>query len=67
MSLAQLEFWNHSDKVENKLYTGPKHWDEKLSYWHLAKIVVELETLRKDQADFIGVKVDVPFKPDRDR
>ena len=61
--LAQLELWNHSDKYENKVYTLPKHLDEKVAALHLAKIGVELETLRKDQADYIGVKVEGPFKP----
>ena len=61
--LAQLELWNHSDKYENKVYTLPKHLDEKVARLHLAKIGAELETLRKDQADYIGVKVEGPFKP----
>ena len=65
--LAQLELWNHSDKYENKVYTRPKHLDEKVAALHLAKIGVELETLRKDQADYIGVKVEGPFKPEHYR
>ena len=65
--LAQLELWNHSDKYENKVYTLPKHLDEKVAALHLAKIGVELETLRKDQADYIGVKVEGPFKPEHYR
>ena len=65
--LAQLELWNHSDKYENKVYTLPKHLDEKVARLHLAKIGVELETLRKDQADYIGVKVEGPFKPEHYR
>ena len=66
-TLAQLELWNHSDKYENKVYTLPKHLDEKVAALHLAKIGVELETLRKDQADYIGVKVEGPFKPEHYR
>ena len=65
--LAQLELWNHSDKYENKVYTLPKHLDEKVAALHLAKIGVELETLRKDQADYIGVTVEGPFKPEHYR
>ena len=65
--LAQLELWNHSDKYENKVYTLPKYLDEKVAALHLAKIGVELETLRKDQADYIGVKVEGPFKPEHYR
>ena len=65
--LAQLELWNYSDKYENKVYTLPKHLDEKVAALHLAKIGVELETLRKDQADYIGVTVEGPFKPEHYR
>jgi adenosylhomocysteinase len=61
-TLAQLELWHHSDKYENKVYTLPKHLDEKVAYLHLAKIGCELETLSKDQADYIGVTVQGPFK-----
>ena len=50
-TLAQIELWVHSDKHENKVYTFPKHLDEKVARLHLEKIGVELETLRKDQAD----------------
>jgi adenosylhomocysteinase len=66
-TLAQLELWLHSDKYENKVYTLPKHLDEKVAALHLAKIGVELETLRKDQADYIGVTVEGPFKPEHYR
>ena len=62
--LAQLELWQNSDKYENKVYTLPKHLDEKVARLHLAKIGVELETLSKDQADYIGVTVDGPYKPE---
>ena len=61
-TLAQLELWHHADKYENKVYTLPKHLDEKVAYLHLAKICCELETLSKDQADYIGVTVQGPFK-----
>jgi adenosylhomocysteinase len=62
--LAQLELWNNSGAYENKVYTLPKHLDEKVAAFHLAKIGAELETLSNDQADYIGVKVDGPYKPE---
>ncbi len=63
-TLAQLELWNHSDKYENKVYTLPKHLDELVARLHLAKIGVELDTLTEEQAKYIGVKVEGPYKPD---
>ena len=66
-TLAQLELWLRSDQYENKVYVLPKHLDEKVAALHLAKIGVELETLRTDQADYIGVKVEGPFKPEHYR
>lgn len=63
-TLAQIELWNHADKYENKVYTLPKHLDEKVAKLHLDKIGVELTELRKDQADYIGVEVKGPFKPE---
>jgi adenosylhomocysteinase len=63
-TLAQLELWNNLDAYENKVYMLPKHLDEKVAKLHLAKIGVELTELRKDQADYIGVKVEGPFKPE---
>ena len=62
--LAQLELWLHADQYENKVYTLPKHLDEKVARLHLAKIGVELETLSTDQASYIGVTVDGPYKPE---
>ena len=62
--LAQLELWNNSEKYENKVYMLPKHLDEKVAKLHLSKIGVELETLRPDQAEYIGVKVEGPYKPE---
>jgi adenosylhomocysteinase len=62
--LAQLELWNNTEKYENKVYMLPKHLDEKVARLHLAKIGVELETLRPDQAEYIGVKVEGPYKPE---
>lgn len=66
-TLAQIELWNNSDKYENKVYTLPKHLDEKVARLHLEKIGVELETLRPDQAEYIGVEVDGPYKPEEYR
>jgi adenosylhomocysteinase len=63
-TLAQLELWTNSDKYENKVYTLPKQLDEKVARLHLAKIGVELEELNQEQADYIGVPVAGPFKPD---
>ena len=62
--LAQIELWNNIEKYENKVYMLPKHLDEKVARLHLAKIGVELETLRSDQAEYIGVKVEGPYKPE---
>jgi adenosylhomocysteinase len=63
-TLAQLELWNNNDQYENKVYMLPKHLDEKVAKLHLAKIGVELTELRQDQADYIGVKVEGPYKPE---
>ena len=63
-TLAQIELWNNSDKYENKVYMLPKHLDEKVAKLHLAKIGVELTELREEQADYIGVKVEGPYKPE---
>nr|WP_223241495.1 adenosylhomocysteinase [Flammeovirga sp. EKP202] len=61
-TLAQLELWQNTDQYENKVYMLPKHLDEKVARLHLAKIGVELETLSEDQASYIGVKVEGPYK-----
>lgn len=63
-TLAQIELWKNADKYENKVYMLPKHLDEKVARLHLEKIGVELEELSKDQADYIGVEVQGPFKPE---
>ena len=63
-TLAQIELWNNHKNYENKVYTLPKHLDEKVARLHLSKIGVELETLSAEQAEYIGVKVDGPFKGD---
>jgi adenosylhomocysteinase len=63
-TLAQIELWTNQGKYENKVYVLPKHLDEKVAKLHLAKLGVELETLTPKQADYIGVQVNGPFKPD---
>lgn len=63
-TLAQIELWNHSDKYENEVYMLPKHLDEKVAQLHLARLGAELTQLKEDQAEYIGVKVEGPFKPD---
>ena len=63
-TLAQIELWTNIEKYENKVYMLPKHLDEKVARLHLAKIGVELEELSQEQADYIGVKVEGPFKPE---
>jgi adenosylhomocysteinase len=66
-TLAQLELWNNSSAYENKVYTLPKYLDEKVARLHLAKISVELEVLTQEQADYISVSVDGPYKKDEYR
>ena len=63
-TLAQLEIWNNFKKYENKVYMLPKHLDEKVAKLHLEKLGVELEELNQEQADYIGVKVEGPYKPE---
>ena len=63
-TLAQLELWTNSANYENLVYTLPKHLDEKVARLHLAKIGVELEELSQEQADYIGVPKNGPFKND---
>ena len=63
-TLAQLELWTNPDKYENKVYVLPKYLDEKVARLHLAKIGVELDVLDQYQADYIGVPVEGPFKPE---
>ncbi|MER3375537.1 MAG: adenosylhomocysteinase [Allomuricauda sp.] len=63
-TLAQIELWNHSDKYENEVYMLPKHLDEKVAQLHLARLGAELTELKEDQAEYIGVEVKGPFKPD---
>ena len=63
-TLAQIELWNNSENYGNEVYMLPKHLDEKVAKLHLSKIGVELTDLKQDQAEYIGVKVEGPFKPE---
>jgi adenosylhomocysteinase len=66
-TLAQIELWNNSDKYENKVYVLPKHLDEKVAALHLDHIGAKLTKLDNDQADYIGVKQQGPFKTEHYR
>jgi adenosylhomocysteinase len=63
-TLAQIELWTNTSAYQNKVYTLPKHLDEKVAALHLDKLGVKLTKLTKAQADYIGVDVNGPFKPD---
>ena len=63
-TLAQIELWKNSNEYKNKVYTLPKHLDEKVARLHLEKIGVELEELNEVQAAYIGVEKDGPYKSD---
>ncbi|MBL4903791.1 MAG: adenosylhomocysteinase [Desulfocapsa sp.] len=62
--LAQIELWGNSGEYENKVYFLPKQLDEKVARLHLKKIGVHLTTMSKEQADYIGVPVEGPYKPE---
>jgi adenosylhomocysteinase len=66
-TLAQIELWANAKAYDNKVYTLPKHLDEKVAFLHLAKLGAKLTTLSKDQADYISVPVEGPFKPEHYR
>ena len=66
-TLAQMELWNHGDQYENRVYTLPKKLDEEVARLHLGKIGANLTTLSQQQADYIGVPVEGPYKPERYR
>ncbi|UZT99442.1 adenosylhomocysteinase [Chryseobacterium fluminis] len=63
-TLAQIELWNNAAAYKNEVYMLPKHLDEKVAALHLKKLSVELETLSPEQAEYIGVDVKGPFKPE---
>lgn len=66
-TLAQIELWNHTDRYENKVYVLPKHLDEKVARLHLAKINVELDELTDEQAAYLGITKDGPYKAEHYR
>ena len=61
-TLAQLELWLNTDKYEKDVYVLPKHLDEKVAAFHLSHVGAKLETLSQEQAEYIGVTVEGPFK-----
>ena len=63
-TLAQIELWTNTEAYENKVYMLPKKLDEKVAKLHLKRLGVELEELRPDQAEYIGVTVEGPYKPE---
>jgi adenosylhomocysteinase len=65
--LAQIELWTKGHDYKNDVYILPKHLDEKVARLHLDRIGVKLSSLSKDQADYIGVGADGPFKPEHYR
>ena len=66
-TLAQMELWTNKSKYETRVYTLPKHLDEKVAMLHLAKLGAKLTTLKPDQASYIGVTEQGPFKPEHYR
>ena len=65
--MAQIELWNNADKYENKVYVLPKHLDEKVASLHLEKLGVNLTRLSKEQADYLNISTEGPFKPEHYR
>jgi adenosylhomocysteinase len=65
--LAQIELWTKGDEYGNEVYVLPKHLDEKVARLHLAKVGAKLTELTKEQADYIGVRTEGPFKPEHYR
>ncbi|MEL0081943.1 MAG: adenosylhomocysteinase, partial [Gammaproteobacteria bacterium] len=65
--LAQIELWRNGDNYKNEVYVLPKHLDEKVARSHLAQLGVELTTLTREQADYLSLSVDGPFKPEHYR
>ena len=63
-TLAQIELWENSNNYDNKVYMLPKKLDEKVAELHLKRLGVEVDKLSEDQANYIGVKVEGPFKPE---
>jgi adenosylhomocysteinase len=66
-TLAQIELWQHGAKYETKVYTLPKHLDEKVAMLHLEKLGAKLTKMSEEQASYIGVNPTGPFKPEHYR
>src|SRR5690625_3524862 len=66
-TLAQIELFKHGDRYENKVYVLPKHLDEHVARMHLARVGARLTELKQEQADYIGVAVEGPYKPEHYR
>src|SRR5699024_10497897 len=65
--LAQIELWNHNDRYANDVYVLPKHLDDKVAQLHLERVNAKLTRMTQEQADYLGVPVDGPYKPDHYR
>ena len=65
--LAQIELWTKGDEYNNEVYILPKHLDEKVARLHLARVGAKLTELKSDQAEYIGVKPEGPYKPEHYR
>jgi len=65
--IAQIELWQNSDRYENKVYVLPKHLDEKVARLHLRKIGAHLTALTPEQAEYLGIPVEGPYKPEHYR
>jgi adenosylhomocysteinase len=65
--IAQIELWQNRDRYQKQVYTLPKKLDEKVAALHLDKLGVKLTKLTKEQADYLGIPIDGPFKPDHYR
>ncbi|HKQ55308.1 MAG TPA: adenosylhomocysteinase, partial [Methyloceanibacter sp.] len=63
-TLAQIELWTNPGEYAKEVYTLPKQLDEKVARLHLGKVGAKLTSLKQDQADYIGVPVEGPYKPD---
>ena len=66
-TLAQIELWNNHKKYKNKVYMLPKYLDEKVAMLHLDALGIELEKLSKEQSEYLGLKIEGPFKPEHYR
>jgi adenosylhomocysteinase len=65
--IAQMELYRNAKRYERKVYTLPKHLDERVARLHLGKLGAKLTRLRPDQAEYLGVPLDGPYKPDHYR